>query len=101
MRLFDPESAEVVQVMEQWRRMYAARLRGSGGEEGDEPLEAAETARAPPTALLLAHLGTQLAAEAWRRLELPPAAPANCEEGAGAFHADTLLNYLRSVTLFD
>ncbi|XP_026736704.1 probable glutamate receptor, partial [Trichoplusia ni] len=96
LRLFDPESEEVVLVMQQWRRMYAARLRGAGGGDEDEPLEAAETARAPPTALLLAHLGTQLAAEAWRRLELPAAAPANCDEGAGAFHADTLLNYLRS-----
>lgn len=84
-------------MMRQWRKMYWERLRVAGGaEEGAEPAEAAVIAAAPPTALLLAHLGTGLVATAWRRLALPAAAPADCAVGAGAFHADTLLNYLRS-----
>ncbi|KAJ8716388.1 hypothetical protein PYW07_003015 [Mythimna separata] len=99
-RLFDPESPEVVEVITQWRKMYAERLKAAGsaedGEEPPEPEEVALIAAAPPTALLLAHLGTGLVAEAWRRLRLPAAAPADCAVGAGAFHADTLLNYLRS-----
>lgn len=88
--------------MKQWRRMYAKRLRGAveadDGEEPKEPEEAESIAAAPPSALLLAHLGTRLVAEAWHRLNLPPAAPADCEAGVGAFHADTLLNYLRSAS---
>ncbi|KAJ8723365.1 hypothetical protein PYW08_003277 [Mythimna loreyi] len=99
-RLFDPEAPEVVDVMTQWRKMYSERLKAAGGaedgEEAPEPEEAAAISAAPPTALLLAHLGTGLVAEAWRRLQLPEAESADCAVGAGAFHADTLLNYLRS-----
>nr|QNS36184.1 ionotropic receptor 10a [Mythimna separata] len=86
--------------MTQWRKMYSERLNAAGnaetGEEPTEPEEAAAISAAPPTALLLAHLGTGLVAEAWRRLQLPEAESADCAVGAGAFHADTLLNYLRS-----
>ncbi|XP_035449990.2 glutamate receptor ionotropic, kainate 2 isoform X1 [Spodoptera frugiperda] len=100
LRLFDPEAPEVADVMAQWRDMYAARLRAAAGaepaERAPELAEAERIVAAPPTALLLAHLGAGLAAEAWRRLQLPAAAPADCEVGAGAFHAETLLNYLRS-----
>ncbi|KAJ8723589.1 hypothetical protein PYW08_003501 [Mythimna loreyi] len=91
-----PCSPEVVEVTTQWRKMYTERLKVAGNTENGEPEEAAVIAAAPPTALLLAHLGTGLVAEAWRRLRLPAAAPADCDVGAGAFHADTLLNYLRS-----
>lgn len=90
--------------MSLWRKMYSERLRVAGnaedGEEPPEPEEAARIVAAPPTALLLAHLATGLAAEAWRRLQLPAAAPAACEMGAGTFHADTLLNYLRSASIY-
>lgn len=91
-----------MEVMSQWRKMYTERLRAAqSAEDGEEPVEpedAAAIVAAPPTALLLAHLGTGLVAEAWRRLQLPRAAPADCGAGAGAFHADTLLNYLRSAS---
>lgn len=33
-------------------------------------------------------------------LNLPPDEPGSCERGTSSFHADTLLNYLRSVRIF-
>lgn len=76
-------------TVEEWARRYKAMAP-----------EAAETvAAAPPTLLLLAHLGAMLAEKAWRRLRLPQMNSAECTAGVGDFHAETLLNYLRSASI--
>ncbi|RVE39996.1 hypothetical protein evm_015354 [Chilo suppressalis] len=77
-----------MQTVEAWREAYERRL-GSASE-------ARRIAAAPPVALLLAYDAARLVSEAALRLSLPAMAGAECARGAGAFHADTLLNYLRS-----
>ncbi|CAB3254202.1 unnamed protein product [Arctia plantaginis] len=84
--LFDPNSPTVQSTVEEWARRYKVMA----------PEAAATVAAAPPTSLLLAHLGALLAEKAWRRLKLPQMNSAECTAGVGDFHADTLLNYLRS-----
>ncbi|XP_031766616.2 glutamate receptor ionotropic, kainate 5-like isoform X2 [Galleria mellonella] len=91
LQLFDPESPEVVRIMEAWRDAYVSRL---GGEVPQDELE--EVMSAPPTALLLAYDGARLVASALERLQLHSIGGGGCEHGLGAFHADTLLNYIRS-----
>ncbi|XP_075975503.1 glutamate receptor ionotropic, kainate 2-like [Anticarsia gemmatalis] len=88
LRLFDPESPDVAAVVAEWALHYKE-------EAGEAATDVEELVAAPPTALLLAQLGASLAAQAWRRLNLPDI-PADEDVRVGAFHADTLLNYLRS-----
>lgn len=83
--------------MELWRAAYLRlRLKGES-TSSDAEEEAMRIQAAPPTALLLAYQATLLVRNALKELRLPPARPADCKRGRGAFHADTLLNYLRSV----
>ncbi|KAJ0183044.1 hypothetical protein K1T71_001020 [Dendrolimus kikuchii] len=90
-RLFDTEAPETRAAMTAWRDSYTHIMHREPDRTEDDAV-----ATAPPTAMLLAFQGAALAAEVLQRLQLPPAAPADCGRPAGAFHADTLLNYLRS-----
>ncbi|XP_030033794.2 glutamate receptor ionotropic, kainate 2 [Manduca sexta] len=94
LRLFDPESEHVQNMMAAWQASYLQQL-GEPGDAGDAT-DVERIAAAPPAALPLAYQATALATEALSRLRLPTAGGASCERGLGAFHADTLLNYLRS-----
>ncbi|KAM3960066.1 glutamate receptor ionotropic, kainate 2 [Aphomia sociella] len=91
LQLFDNESPEVRAAMEAWRDAYTRRL----GDVAD-PEEVERIVAAPPAALLLAYDGARMVARALERLELQTFGGGDCERGIGAFHADTLLNYLRS-----
>ncbi|XP_038214236.1 glutamate receptor ionotropic, kainate 2-like [Zerene cesonia] len=91
LRLFEPQSAAVLQAMEAWREQYRNRL---GDAADDEEIE--QIVANPPTALLLAYDAAHIVAEALALLQLPGGAPGACERGTAAFHADTLLNYIRS-----
>lgn len=68
-----------------------------GKTEGRDPSEEA----LPPTAVLLAYDAVKIAAKAHLELNLARNetrdAPGDCNTGRGAFHADSLLNYLRAV----
>lgn len=88
LRLFEPQSKDVQHMMTLWERQYGARLGDEASLAGPE--------RSVPTALPLAYQASSLVAKALRALNLPPGASASCQVGLGAFHADTLLNYLRS-----
>lgn len=79
-------------MMTLWERQYGARLGDEASLAGPE--------RSVPTALPLAYQASSLVAKALRALNLPPGASASCQVGLGAFHADTLLNYLRSVSSY-
>ncbi|XP_045536085.1 glutamate receptor ionotropic, kainate 2 [Papilio machaon] len=83
--LFDPESERVTELMSQWQRAYSRRLQEAAGTE---PSAAASE-------LVLAHDAARAAAAALKYLQLPAIAGASCT-GCAAFHADTLLNYIRS-----
>lgn len=73
-----------------WTESYKQRV----GEEAE-----LEMAASPPVALLLALEGARLVERALQRLNLTAAPAGDCARGLGAFHADTLLNYLRSEVL--
>ncbi|XP_072932394.1 glutamate receptor ionotropic, kainate 2-like [Epargyreus clarus] len=90
-QLFDPESEDVIHAMEAWRDAYRSRL----GEHVNET-ELEEVTRNPPSALVLAFDAARIVQRALERLQLPPGEPGSCESGTAAFHADTLLNYIRS-----
>lgn len=92
--LFEPD--EVSEVMGRWHEEYVAELPAVAEEAAAERARAARLLRAPPTELLLAHDATVALVEAQLALGLAPGEPAQCARGAGAFHADTLLNYLRA-----
>ncbi|KOB70403.1 Ionotropic glutamate receptor subunit ia [Operophtera brumata] len=94
LRLFDPAAPDVQRFMGAWREEYA-RL---APEDAPDEAELQATQQEPPTALLLARDAAVLATRALLELALPPLATADCAAGRGAFHADTLLNYLRSVS---
>ncbi|XP_063826529.1 glutamate receptor ionotropic, kainate 2-like [Ostrinia nubilalis] len=87
-QLYDLNSTEVTSTIEAWSAAYARRL-------GDEE-DASSASEAPPVALLLAYDASRLVAETWQRLQLPAAGAGDCAAGTGAFHADTVLNYVRS-----
>ncbi|KAL4709753.1 hypothetical protein ACJJTC_005556 [Scirpophaga incertulas] len=91
LQLYDQEIEEETAAAEEWRTAYA-RLVGGAGAGG----RGAAVGAGLPVALSLARMGAELVAEARARLRLPAAAPGDCARGTGAFHADTLLNYLRS-----
>ncbi|XP_059045609.1 glutamate receptor ionotropic, kainate 2-like [Achroia grisella] len=91
LQLFDLESSEVVTVMERWRDAYVTRL---GGDVPQEQLQ--EVMSAPPSALLLAYDAARLVTAALDYLQLQTFGEGACDRGVGSFHADTLLNYLRS-----
>lgn len=93
-RLFDTDAPEVRAAMAAWKEAYTRVVR-----HHTDDAEGETVASRPSAALLLAYQGAALAAEALRRLRLPPAVPADCGRPAGAFHADTLLNYLRSARI--
>ncbi|CAG5002884.1 unnamed protein product [Parnassius apollo] len=108
LHLFDPESERIKEVSEQWREAYARRIpaatsaegEGEGVEEGDEEGRGEEDGEwdvnaAAASELVLARDAVAAAAEALQHLRLPPAPPPSCT-GCSAFHADTLLNFLRS-----
>ncbi|CAH2046640.1 unnamed protein product, partial [Iphiclides podalirius] len=95
--LFDPESERIQQLMQLWREAYARRLstagtrqepEGAQGGNGEGPSDASSE-------LVLAHDVALAVAAAWRHLGLPTLATASCT-GCAAFHADTVLNFLRS-----
>lgn len=86
--LFNPEAKGVGELTSVWREA-----------EGDDISEDA----LPPTAVLLAYDAVKIAAHAHFELQLARnerrAAPGDCDTGRGAFHADSLLNYLRAVRI--
>ncbi|XP_050678603.1 glutamate receptor ionotropic, kainate 2-like isoform X2 [Leptidea sinapis] len=97
LQLFDPEWPLVRRVMAAWRREYERRLEGAADSVVLDQLVAQ-----PPSALLLAYDAARLVTESAARLALPQpggtgAEPPSCATGAAAFHADTLLNYIRSM----
>lgn len=92
LRLFDPTAEGVRRYMEDWRAAYERRLAAVDADE----LHA--LVQEPATALLLARDAAVLTARAWTHLALPVLSNADCTAGHAAFHADTLLNYLRSVS---
>lgn len=94
LRLFDPAGAGVRRFMAAWSEAYERRH-----EDAHEDAELQATQSEPPTALLLARDAAVLTARALSHLALPTLPSADCVAGHGAFHADTLLNYLRSVSL--
>ncbi|XP_026318857.1 glutamate receptor ionotropic, kainate 3-like [Hyposmocoma kahamanoa] len=83
--LFDPEADSVRDLTSAWRE-------AEGGVLSEDAL--------PPTAVLLAYDAVKIAARAHLDLRLARnetrAAPGDCDSGRGAFHADSLLNYLRA-----
>lgn len=91
LRLFDPRARGVARYMVAWREAGARRA-----ALPDAELQAAELE--PPPAVLLTRDVTVLAARAAARLALPAMPLADCAKGQASFHADTLLNYLRSVS---
>ncbi|XP_023936154.2 glutamate receptor ionotropic, kainate 3-like, partial [Bicyclus anynana] len=89
LRPFDPEAPAVRRAAAAWAAEYAALV---------GPAEAARPAAAPPAAPLLAYDAARAAAAAAARLRLPVLAggAGDCARGSAAFHADSLLNYVRS-----
>ncbi|XP_068617479.1 glutamate receptor ionotropic, kainate 2-like [Battus philenor] len=85
--LFDPESERVTDLMVRWHAAYGRRLKEAPAEDAGSGAAA--------SALILAHDGALAAAAALRHLRLPTVGPASCS-GCAAFHADTLLNFIRS-----
>lgn len=51
----------------------------------------------PPTSVLMTYDVIGIVVRALKYLNLPADEPGSCERGTSSFHADTLLNYLRSV----
>lgn len=92
--LFDPD--EVTPTMERWHAAYLEELPTAESEAAAERAVAERVVRAPPSELLLAYDATLAVVDALLALGLAPGEPAQCDRGAGAFHADTLLNYLRA-----
>lgn len=99
LRLFDPAAPDVQQFMGAWREAYQRRLQDAP-EDAPEEAELQASQQEPPTALLLARDAAVLATRALQQLNLPMLSNADCTTGHGAFHADTLLNYLRSVSRY-
>lgn len=97
LRLFDPESAPIRDTAAKWRAAYASLAPAAAAARA----EAARAESAPPTALILAHEAARIVSEAHAALRLPSMHVADCKRGRGAFHADTLLNYLRSVCVIE
>ncbi|XP_049872351.1 glutamate receptor ionotropic, kainate 2-like [Pectinophora gossypiella] len=91
--LFDPEAESTKEATAAWRTAYAARLAQAGAAE-EAGAGAGELL--PGTPLLLAYDAARAVVRALQHLQLPDMPAGDCGEGAGAFHADTLLNYLRS-----
>ncbi|XP_034829420.2 glutamate receptor ionotropic, kainate 3-like [Maniola hyperantus] len=91
LRLFDPESESVRKVTDAWAEEYAALLETAADEE-----QIAQMAASPPTAVLLAYDAARVASRASARLALPALPAGDCASGTAAFHADSLLNYIRS-----
>lgn len=86
--LFNPEVKSVSDLTLAWREEKAF-------PNSEEAL--------PPTAVLLAYDAVKIAARAHLELQLARkearAAPGDCDTGRGAFHANSLLNYLRAVSV--
>lgn len=86
--LFNPEVDGVSYLTAEWRKAVGRAV----------PEDAL-----PPTAFLLAYDAVKIAARAHHDLRLARnetrAAPGDCDAGRGAFHADSLLNYLRAVSV--
>lgn len=86
--LFDPEVERVRDLTAAWRA-------AEGSAASEDAL--------PPTAVLLAYDAVKIAARAHLDLRLARnesrGAPGDCDAGRGAFHADSLLNYLRAVSV--
>ncbi|CAK1541962.1 unnamed protein product [Leptosia nina] len=92
LRLFDPESPAVMEAMASWRVEYTKRL----GEAIDEE-EVEQITSTPPSALVLAYDAARIIAQALDHLRLPNVGESgSCEHGVAAFHADSLLNYIRA-----
>ncbi|KAL0879832.1 hypothetical protein ABMA27_002372 [Loxostege sticticalis] len=87
-QLYDLNSTEVTETIDAWSTAYSRRL-------GDEE-DASSASEAPPVALLLAYDAARLVAETVQRLNLPAGGVGDCARGSGAFHSDTILNYVRS-----
>lgn len=86
--LFDPEVKSVGDLTASWRE-------AEGDTISEESL--------PPTAVLLAYDAVKIAARAHLELRLARnetrALVGDCDTGRSAFHADSLLNYLRAVSV--
>ncbi|XP_041970526.1 glutamate receptor ionotropic, kainate 2-like [Aricia agestis] len=93
LRLFDPESKEVRQAMTTWRAAYVERL-GDAAEAQVEQIDQVVTN--PPSELVLVQDVAKLMFNAAKLLRLPSLPAGDCARGRAAFHADTLLNYVRS-----
>ncbi|CAH2085118.1 unnamed protein product [Euphydryas editha] len=91
LRIFDAESSKVTKAMSVWREEYTKQLGDTGNEE-----EIAKMASYPPTSVLMTYDAIEIVARAIKNLNLPPDEPGSCERGTSSFHADTLINYLRS-----
>ncbi|XP_022124667.2 glutamate receptor ionotropic, kainate 2 [Pieris rapae] len=91
LQLFEPNSTNVVEAMRIWQEEYKKRLGDAANEE-----EVEQIAAAPATALVLAYDAARIIAAAQRELKLSAGERGECEHGSAAFHADTLLNYIRS-----
>ncbi|CAH0720303.1 unnamed protein product, partial [Brenthis ino] len=92
LRLFNPESKKVSEAMTAWSEEY--RKLTEDAEVNEE--EIAQIVANPPTSLLLSYDAVKLVAAAIKHLNLTPQASGDCLSGKASFHADTLLNYLRS-----
>ncbi|OWR53304.1 ionotropic glutamate receptor subunit ia [Danaus plexippus plexippus] len=91
LRLFDPESSAVNVSMEKWQQQYINLLGNEANEEIDKIISN------PPTSLLLSYDAAKIVSEGMEYLDLPFMEDSpSCQQGTAAFHADTLLNYLRS-----
>ncbi|XP_039755197.1 glutamate receptor ionotropic, kainate 3-like [Pararge aegeria] len=91
LRLFDPDAPAVRRATRAWAAEYAALV-----APADAGAALRRVAAGPPTALLLAYDAARVTARAAARLRLPAMPPGDCARGAAAFHADSLLNYVRS-----
>ncbi|XP_053604549.1 glutamate receptor ionotropic, kainate 2-like [Plodia interpunctella] len=91
-QLFDLESEGMKTMMSNWKTAYLSRF----ADSADISVEAGRVMMAPPTALVLAYDAATLLGAAMEHLGLPGALSADCDRGRGAFHAGSLINYIRS-----